>query len=167
MRLGLRPHLAVGKLAVVLVPSNILVLLRDHDRGLIRIACDLPEGVTQPNQLKLECVQPALRRSSSVFSVFDFVNVELRFSSLPPAVRDEFHGCMFSSCLCAAFNRWRKPLVYSSSGWWCCSCVSSNARKTSTRCFLSITRSACSNSRTPVRYRAVFIGLQVFIFVCG
>ena len=48
--------------------------------------------------------------------VFDFVNVELRFSSLPPAVRDEFHGCMFSSCLCAAFNRWRKPLMYSSSG---------------------------------------------------
>ena len=31
----------------------------------------------------------------------------------------------------------------------------------------SITRSACSNSRTTVRYRAVFIGLQVFIFVCG
>jgi hypothetical protein len=34
---------------------NILVLLRDHDRGLIRVACDLPEGVTHPNQLKLEC----------------------------------------------------------------------------------------------------------------
>ena len=48
--------------------------------------------------------------------VFDFVNVELRFSSLSPAVRDEFHGCMFSSCLCAAFNRWRKPLMYSASG---------------------------------------------------
>ena len=35
--------------------TNILVLLRDHDRGFIRVACDLPEGVTQPNQLKLEC----------------------------------------------------------------------------------------------------------------
>jgi hypothetical protein len=34
--------------------TNILVLLRDHDRGLIRVACDLPEGVTYPNQLKLE-----------------------------------------------------------------------------------------------------------------
>jgi 5S rRNA maturation endonuclease (ribonuclease M5) len=44
---------------------------------------------------------------------------------------------------------------------------SSNARKTSTRCFFSITRSSCSNSRTTVRYRAVFMGLQVFIFVCG
>jgi hypothetical protein len=29
--------------------------LRDHDRGFIRVVCDLPEGVTQPNQLKLEC----------------------------------------------------------------------------------------------------------------
>ena len=35
--------------------TNILVLLRDHDRGLIRVACELPEGVTHPNQLKLEC----------------------------------------------------------------------------------------------------------------
>ena len=35
--------------------TNILVLLRDHDRGLIRVVCDLPEGVTHPNQLKLEC----------------------------------------------------------------------------------------------------------------
>ena len=35
--------------------TNILVLLRDHDRGFIRVACDLPEGVTHPNQLKLEC----------------------------------------------------------------------------------------------------------------
>jgi hypothetical protein len=35
--------------------ANILVLLRDHDRGLIRVACDLPEGVTHPDQLKLEC----------------------------------------------------------------------------------------------------------------
>ena len=26
--------------------TNILVLLRDHDRGLIRVACDLPEGIT-------------------------------------------------------------------------------------------------------------------------
>ena len=35
--------------------TNILVLLRDHDRGFIRVACDLPEGVTHPDQLKLEC----------------------------------------------------------------------------------------------------------------
>ena len=35
--------------------TNILVLLRDHDRGFIRVVCDLPEGVTHPNQLKLEC----------------------------------------------------------------------------------------------------------------
>ena len=35
--------------------TNILVLLRYHDRGLIRIVCDLPEGVTHPNQLTLEC----------------------------------------------------------------------------------------------------------------
>jgi hypothetical protein len=81
--------------------------------------------------------------------------------------RPHQNGRMFSSCLCACFNRWRKPLVYSSSGWWCCSCVSSNARKTSTRCFFSVTRSPCSNSRTTVRYRTVFIGLQVFILVCG
>ena len=78
--------------------------------------------------------------------------------------RPHQNGRMFSSCLCACFNRWRKPLVYSSSGSWCCSCVSSNARKTSTRCFFSVTRSPCSNSRTTGRYRAVFIGLQVFIF---
>ena len=84
-------------------------------------------------------------------------------SSLPPAVRDEFHGCIFSSCLCAPLNRWRKPLMYSSSGSCCCWCISSNARKPSTRCFFSITRSVCSNSRTTVRYRTVFKGLQVFI----
>ena len=29
--------------------TNILVLLRDHDRGFIRVVCDLPEGVTHPN----------------------------------------------------------------------------------------------------------------------
>ena len=86
-------------------------------------------------------------------------------SSLPPAVRDEFHGRMFSSCFCAPFNRWRKPLMYSSSGSCCCWCISSNARKTSTRCFFSITRSACSNSRTTVRYRTVFKGLQVLYLV--
>jgi hypothetical protein len=82
-----------------------------------------------------------------------------------PRVRDEFHGCMFSSCLCACFNRWRKSLMYSSSGSCCCWCISSNARKTSTRCFFSITRSACSNSRTTVRYRTVFKGLQVLYLV--
>ena len=77
------------------------------------------------------------------------------------------NGRMFSSCFCAPFNRWRKPLMYSSSGSCCCWCISSNARKTSMRCFFSVRRSACSNSRTTGRYRAVFKGLQVFIFVCG
>jgi hypothetical protein len=43
--------------------------------------------------------------------------------------------------------------------------ISSNARKTSMRCFFSITRSVCSNSRRTVRCRAVLIGLQVLIFV--
>ncbi len=74
---------------------------------------------------------------------------------------------MLSSCFCAPFSRWRKPLMYSSSGSCCCWCISSKARKTSTRCFFSVTRSACSTSRTTGRYRAVFIGLQVFMFVCG
>ena len=67
---------------------------------------------------------------------------------------DWFHGRMFSSCVCACFNRWRKPLMYSSSGSCCCWCISSNARKTSTRRVFSITRSACSNSRTTALYRA-------------
>jgi hypothetical protein len=110
----------------------------------------------------------------AVFQVMFKNNAE---SSLFELLRDVFsknteqfcrphqNGRMFSSCLCACFNRWRKSLVYSSSGWWCCSCVSSNARKTSTRCFFSITRSACSNSRTPVRYRTVFIGLQAFLLL--
>ena len=35
--------------------TNILVLLRYHVCGLIRVACDLPDGVTHPNQLTLEC----------------------------------------------------------------------------------------------------------------
>ena len=35
--------------------TNIFVLLRDHDRGFIRVACNLPEGVTYPKQLKLQC----------------------------------------------------------------------------------------------------------------
>jgi hypothetical protein len=45
-------------------------------------------------------------------------------------------------------------LMYSSSSSFCCSCISSNARKTSTRRSFSITRSACSNSRTTALYRA-------------
>ena len=85
-------------------------------------------------------------------------------------VRDEFHGRMLSSCVCAFFSRWRKPLMYSSSGSFCFWCISSNARKTSTRCFFSITRSACSNSRTTALYRAfVAAGFElissVFIIV--
>ena len=85
-------------------------------------------------------------------------------------VRDEFHGRILSSCVCAFFSRWRKPLMYSSSGSFCFWCISSNARKTSTRCFFSITRSACSNSRTTALYRAfVAAGLElisaVFIIV--
>jgi hypothetical protein len=35
------------------------------------------------------------------------------------------------------------------------------------RRFFSVTRSACSKSRTTVGYRAVFKGLQIFMFVCG
>ena len=80
--------------------------------------------------------------------------------------RPHQNGRMFSSCVCSRFKRWRKPLMYSSCSCFCW-CISSNARKTSTRRFFSITRSACSNSRTTVRYRAVFIALQVFIFKCG
>jgi hypothetical protein len=72
---------------------------------------------------------------------------------------------MFSSCVCDCRNRRRKPLMYSSSGSCCCWCISSNARKTSMRCFFNITRSVCSNSRTTGRYRAVFKGLQVF-YIC-
>ena len=84
-------------------------------------------------------------------------------------VRDEVHGRMFSSCVCARFNRWRKPLMYLSSGSCCCWCISSNARKTSTRRFFSITRSACSNSRTTVRYRAFVAAgheLVFAVFIC-
>jgi hypothetical protein len=88
-------------------------------------------------------------------------------SPLISALLAHQNGRMFSSCFCAPFNRWRKPLMYSSSGSCCCWCISSNARKTSMRCFFNITRSVCSNSRTTVRYRAVLIGLQVFISKCG
>lgn len=34
--------------------TKITVLARDHEGGTIRVACELPEGVTHPNQLKLE-----------------------------------------------------------------------------------------------------------------
>ena len=61
-------------------------------------------------------------------------------------LRSHQNGRMFSSCVCSRFKRWRKPLMYSSSGSRCCWCISSNARKTSMRCFFSVTRSACSNS---------------------
>ena len=84
-------------------------------------------------------------------------------------VRDELHGRMLSSCVCACFNRWRRPLMYSLSGSSCCWYISSNARKTSTRCFFSITRSACSNSRRTALYRAlVAAGLELIsaVFIC-
>ena len=72
---------------------------------------------------------------------------------------------MFSRCFCAPFNRWRKPLMYSSSGSWCCWCISSNARKTSTRCFFSTTRSACS-TRGQRRVSGCFQRFTGF-YICG
>ena len=35
--------------------TNILVMLRGHDRGLLRVACDLPEGVPPRTNSNLEC----------------------------------------------------------------------------------------------------------------
>jgi len=101
-----------------------------------------------------------------IMSFMFIVSLMTRICRSPvPLLRQTGH--MFSSCFCAPFSRWRKPLMYSSFGSCCCWCISSNAFKTSMRCFFSITRSVCSNSRITVRYRAVLICLQVFIFVCG
>ena len=47
--------------------TNILVLLRDHDRRLIRVACDLPEGVAHPNQLKLDAPVYERTNTTAVF----------------------------------------------------------------------------------------------------
>ena len=46
---------------------------------------------------------------SSAVAILKF-HVYFSDSSLPAGVRDEFHGRMFSSCVCAPFNRWRKAL---------------------------------------------------------
>ena len=46
-------------------------------------------------------------------------------------------------------------------------CISSNARKTSTRCFFSITRSACSNSRTTaLGFRRCWPLVVIYCFTC-
>jgi hypothetical protein len=34
--------------------TNLFLIARDHEEGMVRVECDLPDNITSPTQLKLE-----------------------------------------------------------------------------------------------------------------
>ena len=60
--------------------TNILVLLRDHDRGFIRVACDLPERrhPPGPTQIEVRLFMTTKQKNKQTFNI----KIELAFIRL-------------------------------------------------------------------------------------